>query len=232
MAPRWKAARARALELAFPGRCLACGERLDLETDPALPVCSACRLLLSPIRGPRCSNCGMPLLVEERVCSRCRPAPWSFSANVSVFAYAGLVQDLVIAMKSGGRRRLAGLFAPFLAAELHSRYPGVPVVPAPPRPGRRSADAVECLARELERRHGVRVIRARARSGGAAQKTLSYEERLRNLEGRIRATAVVSSETVLLDDVFTTGATADACSRALLRAGCPRVSVVTLGIAI
>ncbi len=230
------AAVARALELVFPGRCLSCGERLDLEPDPPAPVCSSCRAALVSLGEPRCSRCGMPLLVEEGVCTRCRPGPWSFQANTAVFAYAGMLQDLVLAMKSEGRSRLAGLFAPFLAAVLRERHPGQPVVPVPPRPHRRSPDAVELLARELSARHGVRVLRVLERLPGAAQKSLSYEERTRNLEGRIRAKAgggiSLPREAVLLDDVFTTGATLDACSRVLLRSGLQRVSAVTLAIAI
>jgi ComF family protein len=149
-----------------------------------------------------------------------------------VFAYRDAARDLVIALKAGGRRRLVRLFAPALAAVLAERLPGIPVVPVPPRPGRGGPDAVELLARELSRRHHVRVLRLLRRAGGEAQKTLSYEQRRRNLAGRIsvRPRAHPEGALVVLDDVFTTGATVDACARALLAAGAARVDALTLAV--
>jgi competence protein ComFC len=216
----------------FPGRCLACGAWLDGETDPSVPVCGRCRTALVPLADPRCAACGMPLLVEEGRCTRCRSAGFAFASSAAVFAYRGIVRDLVIALKSGRRRRLVRLFAPFLAALLEERRPGVPVVPVPSRPGRADPDAVELLCRELARRHGVRVLRLLRRGYGVAQKSLSYAERLRNLQGRIHAArgARPSGTLVLLDDVFTTGATLDACTRTLLAAGAARVDAVTLAV--
>ncbi len=174
----------------------------------------------------------MPLLVEHGRCTRCRAAGYTFSSATAAFAYRGLARDLVIAMKSGRRRRLARLFAPHLAGILAERLPGLPVVPVPPRPGRGRSDAVELLARELERHHGVSVLRLLRRAPGAAQKSLSYEQRLRNLAGRIRLrrNARPVGALVVLDDVFTTGATVDACARALLAAGAARVDAVTLAV--
>jgi ComF family protein len=229
---RLRRAAAQAAGIVLPGRCLACGAWLDGEADPSVPVCARCRAGLEPIGGTRCPRCGMPLLVEEARCTRCRTAGYSFASSTAVFAYRGVVRDLVIALKSGGRRRLSRLFAPFLAGVLAERRPGAAVVPVPARPGRREPDAVELLARQLERRHGIRVLRLLRRAPGPAQKSLSYAGRLRNLQGRIHAARGVFPEgaLVLLDDVFTTGATLDACARALLAAGAARVDAVTLAI--
>jgi len=205
---------------------------MDVEDDPGVPVCARCRTGLVPIGDPRCPRCGMPLLVEEGACTRCRTAGYAFASSAAVFVYRGLVRDLVIALKSGGRRRLAPLFAAFLAELLQERRPGSAVVPVPPRPGLGAPDAVELIVRQLERRHGVRVLRLLRRSPGPAQKSLSYAERLRNLEGRIHAARGVraAGPLVLLDDVFTTGATVDACARTLIAAGAARVDAVTLAV--
>lgn len=226
------AAVAAAMEAVLPGRCLGCGEWMAGQPDPSVPVCAACRGALVPISDPRCPGCGMPLLVEHGRCTRCRAAGYAFSSSAAAFAYRGLARDLIIAMKAGGRRRLAWLFAPYLARLLGERFPGLAVVPVPPRPGRGRPDAVELLARELERRHGVRVRRLLRRAPGAAQKSLSYEWRLRNLAGRIRLRrgARPGGALVLLDDVFTTGATVDACARALLAAGAARVDAAALAV--
>jgi predicted amidophosphoribosyltransferase len=95
------------------------------------------------------------------------------------------------------------------------------------------------MARCLEKSHGIRVLRILQRTGGKPQKSLDLAQRRENLLGRIRLAragrrgtvpAIPPPEAVLLDDIFTTGATADACARALLDGGCRKVSVITLAI--
>jgi predicted amidophosphoribosyltransferase len=142
---------------------------------------------------------------------------------------------LISQYKFAGRVRLAGLFASLLAQALTSFHPGLPVVPVPPRPGRRNTDSVELIARRLETLHGVTVLRLLRRSGGSPQKALDFMARRENLRGRIRPSEStgglpIPPEAIIIDDVFTTGATADACARALLELGCLAVSVVTLAV--
>jgi competence protein ComFC len=227
--------RAAFLEVLFPGRCLLCGTWLAFSGSRGLPLCGACREGLAPPEGPRCATCSTPLAGEREVCTRCREAHFSFQCNHSVFAYAGGVRRLVSAYKFGGRVRLARYFAALLAPVIARDCPGIPVVPVPPRPGRRGRDPVERIARVLEREWGAVVCRCLARTGGTEQKSLDFAGRTENLRGRIalrppaRARGV-PLHAVLLDDVFTTGATADACARALLAAGCRSVRVVTLAV--
>lgn len=222
-------------EILFPGRCLLCGDWLLLAGGDGLPVCHDCQASLEPLSGERCAVCSMPLSSERGTCLRCRDAAYAFDSNLSVFAYAGQVRQLISQYKFSGRRRLARLFASRLAPVIREKYPDRPVVPAPPRPNRRSLDAVERIARLLEREHGFAVWRCLERTGGIPQKSLDFSQRAQNLRGRIRvaggrAAAAAPPAVVLLDDVFTTGATADACARALRQAGCAAVAVVTIAI--
>ncbi len=222
-------------EILFPGRCLLCGKWLLFAGGNGSPVCGDCRAALQPLSGERCAVCSMPLSSERGTCLRCRGDGYAFDSNHSVFAYAGAARQLISLYKFSGRRRLAGVFASYLAPVIRARFPDRPVVPAPPRPHRRSVDAVEGIVRVLARDYGFLVCRWLERTGGVPQKSLDFVQRAQNLRGRIRVVAGTSAAgvppaVVLLDDVFTTGATADACARALREAGCAAVSVVTIAI--
>jgi len=170
----------------------------------------------------------MPLVSERGTCLRCRQAGFAFSSHRSVYAYTGAVRRLIASLKFENRRRLSAFFADVLAPRIREAHPGMPVVPVP---GRKFPDAVELIARELQRRHGMTVLRLLERSGGRAQKTLDLGQRRQNLKGRIRfVSRQAPAELVLMDDVFTTGATVDACSRTLLDAGCRAVWAVSIAM--
>ncbi len=234
MKPGMVLAAARVLaESIFPGRCLLCGQWLLFDSDHDAPLCTGCRADLVPLGGPRCGICGMPLVSESHTCMRCRAAGFAFRSNVALFPNTDAARRLIADLKFGGRRRLARLFARFVADALKGD-PG-PLVPVPPRPGRRSPDAAELVARSLSRSHGIRVRRLLARSSGTQQKSLDLRQRRENLKGKITLACPGSREAfpshvVLLDDVFTTGATLDACARVLRDAGCAAVDGITLVI--
>ncbi len=219
------------MDILFPGRCILCGEWLL--AGAAAPLCPPCQETLRRLEGNRCSRCGIRLISEHGTCTRCRDADYVFRSNVALFPYSGEARRLLNALKFGGRLRLAAWFAEQAAGHLAAA--GIPVVPVPARPGRRSPDPVERIARRLSHDHGVTVVRLLRRTGGAPQKTLDLKERRENLLGRIRLAPGVRADSippqvVLVDDVFTTGATLDACARVLLAAGCERVDTLTLVI--
>jgi ComF family protein len=231
------------LGILFPGRCLLCGQWLSFDSaDGAahaggatdVPVCLPCRDSLVPIRGARCARCGMGLVSEIGTCTRCRDAGYAFESNVALFPYSGAPKELIARFKFDGRSRCAGLFAAWAAAALDGPRAAIPVVPVPPRPGRSAPDAVELVARRLQKDHGRDVQRLLERTGGAQQKSLDFAQRRRNLSGMLRVAsgsgAVVPARVVLLEDVFTTGATLDACARTLREAGCQSVLGLTLAI--
>jgi ComF family protein len=174
----------------------------------------------------------MPLSSEIGICTRCRVTEFAFEANHSVFAYGGEIKELIARYKFSGRMRLSSLFAAYLASSVREKFPDTVIVPVPPRPHGEKPDHVERIAKRLEAAHGFTVARPLQRVGGFSQKTLDFEERKRNLLGmvRFRPGFAAPERAVLLDDVFTTGATADACARALRDAGCGKVFVATLAI--
>ncbi len=219
------------LDVLFPGRCALCGQWLLPGMDTAVPLCPGCRGLLQPPPGERCAQCGTWLISERRTCTRCRQADFVFLSNTPIYPYAGSARLLVNALKFGGRRRLALFFAQRAAAILPDD--GAPIVPVPARPGRRTRDPVELVARCLAAATGRRLLTILVRTGGAQQKTLDLQQRRDNLLGRIRLRSPdvpVPPQVLVLDDIFTTGATLDACARVLAAAGCAAVRGLTLAI--
>lgn len=163
---------------------------------------------------------------------RCRKRSWSFEAASSLFAYEGKAAALILAYKIGGRRSLSAFFAGLLAAEIRARHPGRILVPVPPRPEKlreRGWDQVEELVRRLEGL-GFRAARLLARLPSAQQKRLGLEDRFGNARAayRLLPGAKAAGRLLLVDDVLTTGATAEACSLALREGGAQSVAFVSL----
>lgn len=196
------------------------------------PLCPDCAASLAPIREPRCPACGKGLVSESGRCMRCRKREWAFDTAVPLFTYEGAAASLVLAYKIGGRRSLGPFLASLLEREFLARWPGLCLVPVPPRPGKireRGWDQVEELARLLERR-GLRVERALERRISGEQKRFDLVGRFANAAGAyvLKSGVRPAGGCVLLDDVLTTGATLEACSRALLGGGAASVSALVV----
>lgn len=220
-----------ATELVLPASCILCGRPLALEAA-SQPLCPACLSLLRPIQGPACPRCGKGLISEAGPCMRCRGKSWSFDEARPLFAYRGEAAGLIAAYKFGGRRSLSGFFASLAAREVQARWPGRPIVPVPFRSRKireRGWDQVEEIARRLER-GGMRVMRILERLPSGEQKKLGLEDRFENARRayRLKGGALVPGELVLLDDVFTTGATAEACARELKEGGARAVAFLSI----
>jgi len=224
------------LELLFPGHCLLCGTSLlnaERPTEAAgcfTPVCRSCLESLRPLQGRRCRRCSAPLIGARDLCTRCRKRSYHFRDNLSLFAYSDAVKELLYQYKFKQRRRVAPLLAYFLASAYWEHFSGLPLVPVP---GRRVPDHIERICRILERKHDVPVRRLLSRRGGVPQKSLDYARRCRNIRGTIacqRHGSSPAAEVVLLDDVFTSGATASECARVLVSGGIESVRVLTFAL--
>lgn len=225
--------------LLFPVRCPGCGGAPgDPEADP---LCAACRAGLPWMRPPCCGRCGISLPdAGARICLSCRRDPPAFDGAVSVWRYEGAAQELVQALKYRGMLSLA----PTLAREMARAVRGWPGGPAaahavtavplhPTRLRERTFNQADALARRLADELGLpyRPGLLRRLRPTRAQPGLPREERFRNVRGAFCAEPdprLRGAHLLLVDDVLTTGATAQACALALTRAGAARVTVVTL----
>ena len=238
---RWPEKLGRSLlEILFPRRCLCCGDPLLFRSSLRFPICSSCEAALSPIEADRrCVVCSVPLISELQRCTRCSQRSFSFTANFSLYEYRGLIRHIISQFKFSNRRSLARLIACLLRSQLENRYHGLPVVPVPGNRRsvrRRGWDPMPEVARALHRDGGSEILAALIRRSGGPQKGLRRRERMENIRGTIqlrrscRTRRNVPERVVLLDDIFTSGATADECTRVLRLAGVREVFVLTLSI--
>lgn len=212
----------------LPPRCVACG-------SPAADLCSSCRSSLRPVREPLCERCGAPTAWPVRRCRECAGRRIAFASARAAFIYVGPAQHVVRGWKERGLRRL-GPIAAGLVAERISR-PAADVItyiaPDSTRQLTRARHPAQALAAELARLWEIpdRALLARTRAG-ARQASLPRDRRSANARGSFVSVGEVPPRVVLVDDVYTTGATASAAATALRAAGGITVEVVTFARAV
>ncbi len=231
------------LDIALPPRCHICHK--PVQGEISLHICNECYNSLPVINSPLCTVCGMPFEGEgvDHTCSRCITSPPPYSAARAALRYEGSCKELIHAYKylykSHLRRPLALLTAEILHSFVSEQRPEL-LIPVPLHKSRlrsRGFNQSLLIAETLSRNWQIPLLRQgliRTRRT-TPQVELTRAERLTNLKG---AFAVKDTESVtgkhimLVDDVFTTGATLSACAEALLKAGCSRISAVTVAHAI
>jgi ComF family protein len=239
-----RAVLASLLHLVFPTPCHGCGKALDAARRSAL--CGRCWAALERMPPAGCHRCGWPLPdaaglrgVEEALCQRCRQTADHFRVARAILLYrgGGLAREAILLAKHGGRPRLLRHLADLLAAEAPEHLALTAwdaVVPVPlhwSRRWRRGYNQAEILARGLRRRHGLPVLRVLVRTRPTPPQHGDAAERRRNVRGAFtlpRPAAVAGRRLLLVDDVFTTGATANGCALVLREAGAADVGVLTL----
>jgi len=227
------------LDLVFAPVCAGCGNVVPTAEGERL-VCRACWSRARAIPPPRCERCWAPAVPGRSECGECESIPPGIRVVRSAYLMGEEVRALVHALKYRGwsalaapmARRMAGLPLP-ADVEEEARLV-VPVPTSRVRLRERGYNQAGLLAEELAAATGRRAdagVLVRERASGT-QTTLHPGERRANVAGAFavpagRESAVAGEHVLLVDDVWTTGATAAACADALLEAGARVVSVVT-----
>jgi len=219
-------------DLVFPPRCAGCDHPGTLWCD----TCRAALPLIDP--GMACARCGAPLRDAGHPCVECHGRVFAFSAARCAARLEPPASRAVVALKDGGERRYAGVLAELLAASAEGWLAsGDVLVPAPASPAavrRRGFDHAADIARSLAALTGNPTARLLRATASADQRALGREERFANRAGvfALESGVCMPVSVVLVDDVFTTGATSDAAARVLREAGAAEVRVLAVARAV
>lgn len=218
------------LDLLFPPRCAGCG-RVDTM------LCRDCQSAFELIQAPICPRCGQPQPAET-VCKRCTIVQPLYHTARSQYLYSGPLRRAIHALKYDGRRELSDTLAGMMLELVNSVAADQSVVlcAAPMHTARlreRGFNHAEDLVQSLCRQGGHTALPADALMrirDTPTQVGLDLQARQENVRDAFRAKAeLVHGQSVLLiDDVFTTGSTMDACARALAEGGAVSINAVTL----
>lgn len=235
--------------LVFPAPCRICAGMLD--TGNRVPFCHGCVVALTkPLPKPLCGRCGRPIVsnavtggVSSPQCHLCRRGSYDFDFVRSFGAYTPSMARAVLMLKYGEVTPLGLWFADLLVRLVNENVAGFSadvVVPVPLHPSRlreRGYNQAELIARPLAHLLGIPfqsylLVRTRPRPDKIKLTRRERWETVRGAYAMHPAAEVDKLRVLLVDDVLTTGATLDACSRALRGAGAVRVAGLTVARAL
>lgn len=233
-------------DLLYPRSCPGCDGPPPVTdaTGASSPVCPACESKLAPLLPPFCDICGQPYETGSTEgafrCFNCGGRKFAFEFAVAPYLASGLLRELVHRFKFGKvealRKPLGQLFARvFDDPRLHGRdWLLVPVPIHWRRRYQRGFNQAEELAATVSEITGIPLLQALRRVVFTPpQSRLNRQQRLENLARAIRvkprcASKLQGRDILLVDDIFTTGSTSQACAEALKTAGARQVAVITL----
>jgi ComF family protein len=213
----------------LPPACLLCDGPIPSRQGEAL-VCDLCRSRWQPVPDPVCPRCGQPS-IGDLDCRLCRPWPDGLTTVRSAVWLRGTAREAVHRLKYEGWWRIAEVLAASMGglAPLTGQVSLIPIPLGARRLRQRGYNQAERIAAAMGQRAArpVRTDLLRRRRETRTQTALTPEARVANVAGAFEAGDAGGLACVLVDDVFTTGATLAEAAAALRRAGAARVEAVT-----
>lgn len=226
-----------AADLLFPRRCPVCG---GVVMPKGRLICPACLKQLSFVSSPVCMKCGKEIENrEQEYCGDCLRRKKSFKRGFALLHYDNKAAVSMAAVKYHNKREYLDFYARAAALRFEKQFKqaGIQViVPVPVHVSRlkaRGFNQAAVLAKKLSAELGIPweelLVRVKKTD---PQKGLGSSDRLKNLSGAFEAKEAAGTweRVLLVDDIYTTGSTAEICSRALLGAGVKQVFVFAVCI--
>lgn len=214
------------LSYLYPNKCVACG---SIITDSGF-LCTDCLPAMHAVGNDRCKYCG-----RERMFCLCNGKDFFFKRNVAVFRYEEGAQKIVKRYKFGKVTQLAVYISRRMSMMIYDEYKDIKFdvicfVPSSViRKIKRGFNPAGLIAQKISKELNVPLKPyVKRKIGLGQQKSRSYTQRIENVKNKFYVKEDLTGKTVLLiDDVITTGATLNECSRALNNAGSKNVYCAT-----
>ncbi len=213
-------------DMFYPERCVGCGRR---SSDV---LCRGCFEILPRVGSPTCWRCGLPTAFATFVCEACKNVDFGFESARAALRYEGVGKEIVHALKYRGYKKIVSRLATPLMLQVIGEVRFDAVVPVPlhrSRRRKRGFNQAELLARGVAEKINatlsdtLKVVRSTR-----DQVELSAAQRRANVAGAYKARNPLHGRILLIDDVFTTGATMSACALTLVNAGAEEVHALSL----
>lgn len=235
---RTSAAKQWLLSVLFPRRCPVCEE---IVSPRGALICPDCERKLHFLTEPTCQICGREILADdEELCESCKRHRFLFKRSIALVGYDDVAARSISRIKYTGAREFLDYYgreAVRRRGEELRRMQIDAIVPVPVHPSRkrkRGYNQATVLAEVMGAELGLPVYEAALcrRKKTAASKELNAAERLKNLMSAFYAGPIPQDlrRVLLVDDIFTTGATMESCTRTLLAAGVEEVYCFALAI--
>ncbi len=218
------------LDFLFPCYCVSCGVPVSSDSNY---LCRDCFMALKPVKNgcPVCSS-----VISGEPCAFCESRKFYPARHISLFEYEGSAKKIIHALKFEGIRDAYRNIIPFfnnIPGEILAETDIITYVPMSRKKyAARGYNQSELVARELSAISGIPLLKLlRERGNSIAQRELSFAARYVNVIDRYETIDNVNTQDstiLLIDDVFTTGATVNECSRQLLSSGASKVFSLTI----
>ncbi len=230
------------LNIISPPQCLACGKMLGYSSTAMF--CYECSKTYPLNSGNTCAVCGKPVGKNaDYICAECKSHRVYYERNVSRYLYKGCVKDAVQNMKFKRRRWIAFEFGRALAKTVEQSYADIDfdmVIPVPMTrfyEYKRGFNQSYEIARIIAAKNGLLCVDnvLKKRMGAKTQSGLNKKDRQTNVKDKFKVKnekSLVDKVVLLVDDVYTTGATMNECSRMLKKAGALAVYGVTVATSV
>lgn len=230
-------------DIVFPAYCLSCNTKLDIYEKF---LCTSCSELIVPISGKTCSKCSKQLPEysgKTKVCEDCRQIKWHFKKCEAITYYDKIIKKILHEVKFKKRPKYLNIFDKLLSNSVKNLLINVKpdiVVPVPSDKKtlrERTFNQATVISRKVSKISGIKLEEKILKKPQHIyrQSHLNRKERQKNIENAysLHAQADVKDRHILLvDDIYTTGATLNACSRELKRAGAKKITCLTIARAI
>lgn len=225
-------------EFLFPRCCPVCGE---IVMPRGALICPGCLAQLKPVHAPFCMKCGRELIERQgEYCPACLKKPRSFDSGAALLNYNDAAQWSLAQVKYRNRREYLDFYAEAMNLRFQKRVRAwgcAVMVPVPVHSSRlrtRGFNQAQELAKRLSCmwRIPVETKLLYRRRPTAPQRDLDPAQRLKNLQSAFAVSerAEIPESVLLIDDIYTTGSTMEACARVLRAAGVRRIHFLVIAV--